>query len=281
MATNTTNDPAVRDIRHHDLEKDGSSSQLGHHYGHGNGKGLHPNEPTHTHPPFGGEMRVAPYTPSFRKFANPGPLGLCGFALTTFVLSLINLRTRDLRSANVVIGMAYGYGGLVQLLAGMWEMASGNTFAATALSSYGGFWISWAIINTSGFGFAAAYTNQTDLNNALGFYLMGWFIFTFLLLLCTMKSTVAFFLLFFTLDLAFLMLGISHLVQDDSGRAHLGLQKAGGVFGLLAAFLAWYNAYAGLAERDNSFWQVHVWHFPWSAKVRAERAEANGRTHND
>jgi succinate-acetate transporter protein len=225
-------------------------------------------------PPFGGEMQVAPYQPSFRKFANPGPLGLSAFALTTFVLSLLNLQTRGISAPAVVVGLAYGYGGLVQLLAGMWEMASGNTFAATALSSYGGFWISWAIINTGAFGIAEAYT-APQLQDVLGFYLMGWFIFTFLLLLCTMKSTVAFFLLFLTLDLAFLMLGLGHLIRPDQGaHSHVGLIKAGGVFGLLAAFLAWYNAYAGISESANSFLQVHVVHFPWSETRRYEKRES-------
>ncbi len=58
--------------------------------------------------------------PQHRKFANPAPLGLSAFALTTFVLSLINLRTRGVNSPNIVVALAFGYGGLVQLLAGMW-----------------------------------------------------------------------------------------------------------------------------------------------------------------
>jgi hypothetical protein len=81
-----------------------------------------------------------------RKFANPSPLGLMGFAATTFVLSMYNVSARGIHTPNVVLGMALGYGGLVQLLAGMWEFASGNTFAATAFSSYGGFWLSFGCI---------------------------------------------------------------------------------------------------------------------------------------
>lgn len=141
-------------------------------------------------------------------------------------------------------------------------MAVGNTFGATALSSYGGFWLSYAIISTpGGFNIAAAYATKNattgaatgagvnDLNNALGFFLIGWFIFTFILLICTLKSTVAFFLLFFTLDLAFLFLAIGHLQADEkTGKVLLGSQKAGGYFGLFAAFLAWYNALAGIAD---------------------------------
>jgi succinate-acetate transporter protein len=127
------------------------------------------------------------------------------------------------------------------------EMAVGNTFGATALSSYGGFWISYAILLTpGGFEIIATYTadNGTTLDSALGFFLAGWFIFTTMLLICTLRSTVAFFLLFFFLDLAFLFLMIAKFrpLQADS------LNSAGGYFGLFAAFMAWYNALAGIAD---------------------------------
>jgi len=235
-----------------------------------------------TLPAFGGEFQPGLYKGvEGRKFANPAPLGLSAFALTTFVLSLINLGTRGVHVPNIVISLAFGYGGLVQLLAGMWEMAVGNTFGATALSSYGGFWISFAIILTPG-GFAIEETIITGqdakaLTDCLGFYLMGWFIFTFLLLICTLKSTVAFFLLFFTLDLAFLFLGASYL-NLENGEPHVGLTRAGGAFGILAAFLAWYNALAGIADTSNSFFIVPVLHFPWSEKGKAIRSDKTEHT---
>ena len=72
-------------------------------------------------PAFGGEFQPGTYkSTEGRKFANPAPLGLCAFALTTFLLSLINLGTRGISSPSLVIGAAFAYGGLVQLLAGMW-----------------------------------------------------------------------------------------------------------------------------------------------------------------
>merc|ERR1712230_152658 len=171
-------------------------------------------------PAFGGEFQPGLYkSTEHRKFANPAPLGLSAFALTTFVLSLINLGTRGISGPSIVIGPAFGYGGLVQLLAGMWEMAIGNTFGATALSSFGGFWIGTAIILTpGGFEIASAYSGN-GFDDVFGFYLMGWFIFTFLLLICTLRSTVAFFLLFFTLDMAFLLLGIGYLVNGGQSAA--------------------------------------------------------------
>lgn len=171
-------------------------------------------------------------------------------------------------------------------------MAVGNTFGATALSSYGGFWIGTAIILTPG-GFEIIESLEPNGNSipfltSFGFYLMvslaqwsdpiccvltsfqGWFIFTTVLLICTLRSTVAFFSLFFTLDMAFLLLGIAYLQPVDGAPQH-GCLVAGGVFGLLAAFLAWYNALAGIADTSNSFFVVPVAHFPWSEKGRERR----------
>lgn len=127
-------------------------------------------------------------------------------------------------------------------------MAVGNTFGATALSSYGGFWISFAIILTPGFHAVSGY-EADDEASALGFFLAGWFIFTTILLLCTLRSTIMFFLLFFTLDLAFLMLFCHYLAESNGAlQSSKMLQQAGGGFGILAAFLAWYNAFAGIAD---------------------------------
>lgn len=179
-------------------------------------------------------------------------------------------------------------------------MAVGNTFGATALSSYGGFWLSLAIALTPG-GFAI----ETGLlakggavwHNSFGLYLMGWFIFTFILLMCTLRSTVAFFSLFFTLTLAFLMLGIGHL-QNDGVNPQGDCIVAGGAFGLMAAFLAWYNALAGIADSSNrsvnhtsflvtnvltmhSFFVIPVAHFPWSDKGRENRQKVDNSAHRD
>ncbi|KAL1859826.1 hypothetical protein VTK73DRAFT_7438 [Phialemonium thermophilum] len=227
-------------------------------------------------PAFGGEFQPGLYRPlEHRKFANPAPLGLCAFALTTFVLSAINLDARGISTPNIVVPLALGYGGLVQLLAGMWEMAVGNTFGATALSSYGGFWIAYGILLTPNFKVPEAYAAESDplaFDSAVGFFLTGWFIFTTILLLCTLRSTVMFFSLFFTLDLAFLFLACGKYAADNGAEGSAdGLNKAGGVFGMLAAFLAWYNAFAGIADSSNSFFLVPVFHFPWSEKGREIR----------
>jgi len=233
-------------------------------------------------PAFGGEFQPGLYKPTTeRKFANPAPLGLSAFALTTFVLSLVNVNARGVAAPNIVVALAYGYGGLVQLLAGMWEMAVGNTFGATALSSYGGFWLSLAIVLTpGGFDIVSAYSGDgkdpNAFNSAFGFFLMGWFIFTTILLICTLRSTVAFFLLFFFLDIAFLLLAIARFYSTD-GVESVTINRAGGYFGLFAAFMAWYNALAGIADDSNSFFVIPVAHFPWSVKGRERRASKTER----
>ncbi|OIW25993.1 hypothetical protein CONLIGDRAFT_684532 [Coniochaeta ligniaria NRRL 30616] len=290
MATTTTTTPPVG-------EKD-LGTTTGHHNGTNNPTqrydyGGNPLAHIHTNagategrlPAFGGEFQPGLYRPiEGRKFANPAPLGLSAFALTTFVLSAVNLQARHVTAPNIVVPLALGYGGLVQLLAGMWEMAVGNTFGATALSSYGGFWIAYGILLTPNWNIlgkggpydattlAAAGADPKMANSAVGFFLTGWFIFTTILLLCTLRSTVMFFLLFFTLDLAFLMLACGEYATNN-GAAHsaVKLTEAGGGFGMLAAFLAWYNAFAGIADSSNSFFLIPVFHFPWSEKGREAR----------
>jgi succinate-acetate transporter protein len=138
-------------------------------------------------------------------------------------------------------------------------MAVGNTFGATALSSYGGFWIAYGILNTPHWQLTSPtgpyHTEATKaidplmFDSAMGFFLTGWFIFNTILLLCTLRSTVMFFLLFFTLDLAFLTLACGHFAANDGHpEAAIKLTQAGGGFGILSAFLAWYNAFAGIAD---------------------------------
>jgi len=231
--------------------------------------------------PHGGELNPGVHAPvaAQKKIANPAPLGLGAFALTTFVLSLINVGANSITEPNLVVALAYGYGGLIQLLAGMWEMAVGNTFGATALSSYGGFWISFGIVLTPAFGIVDSYTQKDGSSTFAGvfaLYLWGWFFFTTCCLLLTLRSTVMFFALFFTLDMAFLFLALQHQVTDASTAASLGV--TGGSFGLAAAFLAWYNMFAGMADNSNWFFTVPVIHFPWSDTVRAARGRA-GHSH--
>ena len=129
-------------------------------------------------------------------------------------------------------------------------MAVGNTFGATALSSYGGFWIAYGLLLTPNLNILGADgPYEGDTGSVMGFFLTGWLIFNTLLLICTLKSTVAFFFLFFFLDCCFVCLACESFAKDMGNEvAQLALQKAAGVFGFIGAFLAWYNALAGMQD---------------------------------
>lgn len=206
---------------------------------------------------FGGTLNPGLAPPPKNDLANPAPLGLSAFALTTFVLSLINAGARGVSIPNIVVGLAFFYGGAAQFVAGMFELAVANTFGGVALSSYAAFWCSWGAIQVDSFGIVSAYGDDTtELLYAIGIFLIGWFIFTFFLCVLTLKSTVAFFLLFFFLSITFLLLAIA----EFNGSALV--KKAAGVFGIITALVAWYNAYAGLANSQNTYITVKAIQLP-------------------
>jgi len=193
--------------------------------------GVEATQPSHAH--------FQAYTPRPNNISNPGALGLFSFASTTFMLSIYNLHTRSISHPNVVVGMAIFCGGLAQLLAGMWEFPKGNMFGATAFTSYGAFWMSYATILIPGSGIIASYTTPTELQSALGIYLSTWFMVTFFFLLVSLRKNVGFIVLFTCLDIAFILLAVGEF------NANLTLTKAGGGVGVVTAFVAYY---VGLSE---------------------------------
>jgi succinate-acetate transporter protein len=188
--------------------------------------------------------------------ANPAPLGLSAFALTTFVLSSANAGL--ISAPNIVLGLALFYGGLCQLLAGMWEFRSGNTFGATAFSSYGGFWLAYGAILIPGFGIAGAYgvTATSGLtpafHTAAGYFLLGWTIFTGWMFLGTLRSNLALMGVFLFLFLTFLVLTIAEL----GGGSVFG--TLGGWLGIITALIAWYTAFAGVLASGRSAFTLPV-----------------------
>ncbi|KZT24297.1 hypothetical protein NEOLEDRAFT_1170149 [Neolentinus lepideus HHB14362 ss-1] len=193
----------------------------------------------------------------FRPIANPGPLGLFSFASTTFILSLYNLQTRGITTANVVVGMAVCCGGLSQLLAGMWEFAAGNTFGATAFSSYGAFWMSYATILIPNSGILAAYGDNTkELDNALGIYLTAWFIFTFLMFLGSLRKSLGMISLFGSLTVTFILLAAGNFAQST------GTTKAGGAMGAITAFIAYYLGLAEMNTRRDAWFTLPIGEVP-------------------
>jgi len=129
--------------------------------------------------------------------------------------------------------MAFAVGGLCQLLAGMWEFAAGNTFGSTAFTSYGGFWISFGILLTPGFGILDAL--KDDLNSALALYLSTWVVFTFIMFIASLRSNIGLVTLFAFLDMTFLVLTIANAFPQ-----HPNINVAGGALGIATAFIAYY-----------------------------------------
>lgn len=198
---------------------------------------------------FGGTMNVERYAPyPTHQFANAAALGLASFALTTFVLGLYYAGAMGVKVPNVVVSLTFFYGGIVQFLAGVWELAIGNTFAGTAFASYGPFWFGFGAIFVESFGIADAYADAPEQQaNAIGFMLVGWSIFTFMMALCCLKSTVMLLALFVTLDLTFIILAAANFTGKAS------CQTAGGVMAVISACCGFYNAFAGVATPQNSY----------------------------
>ncbi|KIJ33056.1 hypothetical protein M422DRAFT_183748, partial [Sphaerobolus stellatus SS14] len=190
-----------------------------------------------------------------RRIANPGPLGLFSFASTTFILSLYNVQARHILIPNVVVGMAVACGGLAQLLAGQWEFVAGNTFGATAFTSYGAFWISFALLYIPGSGILSAYDvpgGSTQLDDALGIYLITWFIVTFLFLIAALRTHAAFIGLFFFLSLTFLLLAVGFWTHN------VKVTKAGGGLGIVTALIAYYAGASELFNKRDTFFALPV-----------------------
>ncbi|GGZ85516.1 hypothetical protein GCM10010371_51760 [Streptomyces subrutilus] len=173
------------------------------------------------------------------RLANPGPLGLAAFALTTFVLSLFNsgLVANAALSA-VVLPLALFYGGLAQFVAGVLEFRRGNTFGTTAFVSYGAFWMSFA-----GYVKFVVPTLPADQAHvATGWFLLAWFVFTAYMAVAALRLDLAHRALFTVLALTFLFLALGDLAQVTA------LGRAGGFLGLLCAGIAWYVSFAVVAE---------------------------------
>jgi hypothetical protein len=171
------------------------------------------------------------------KPADPGPLGLGAFAMTTFVLSMFNSNLVNPKGVAVVLGLALVYGGLVQLLAGMWEFRTGNTFGAVAFCSYGAFWISFWALNVF---YAKDITG--NVGHALGVYLYAWAIFTAYMTVAALRVSGAVLLVFVLLTATFILLAIGNV------GAHETVIHWGGYVGLATAAAAWYASFAAVVN---------------------------------
>ncbi len=167
--------------------------------------------------------------------ADPAPLGLAAFALTTFLLSVQNANWT--RGTAPFLGFAFAYGGLCQLLAGMWEFRNRNVFGATAFSTYGGFWIGLAIYVEL---VAPGAKNVVQVHNDEAWILLAFLIFNTYMLLWSSAVNLAVLGVFLTLEITEIVLVFANF-QNSTGLAHWG-----GYLGVVTAAVAWYTSAAGV-----------------------------------
>jgi uncharacterized protein len=189
-------------------------------------------------PPPGEIMQASAWKP-----ADPGPLGLAGFAMTTFVLSMFNSNLVDEKGVPVVLALALAYGGIVQLIAGLWEFRTGNTFGAVAFCSYGAFWLSFWALNVF-------YAKQIggNVGHSVGLYLWAWAIFTAYMTVAALRVNLAVLTVFALLTATFILLAIGAV------GAHPTVTHWGGYIGLATAAVAWYASFA--AVTNSTFGRV-------------------------
>jgi succinate-acetate transporter protein len=185
----------------------------------------------------------AGWTPS-----DPGPLGLASFATTTFVLSVINAGLVGGAGASfpVVFGLTLAVGGLAQMIAGIWEFRTGNTFGAVVFTSYGAFWISFYLTVH----FAPSFP-KNEVFSLIGLYLYAWTIFTAILFVAALRTNGVVAVTFLLLLLTFLFLAIGNSALEGTTSEINGTIKLGGYIGIATAISAWYGCAAGVI---NTTW---------------------------
>ena len=177
--------------------------------------------------------------PGFRgRNRGSGTARIGRIAGTTFFLSMVNSGILPKGIEPGVLGLAFFYGGLAQLLAGMWEFTKGNTFGATAFSSFGAFWLSFWYLVTK----VAPTLDASVAGKTVGTFLLVWTIFTLYMSIAALRTTGAILSVFVALTLTFLFLTIG------AYGASAGMTKVGGYLGLLTALLAWYTSLAGVVN---------------------------------
>jgi hypothetical protein len=177
--------------------------------------------------------------------ADPAPLGLAAFAMTTMALSVVNAGILNAALAPTVLGLALFYGGGTQFLAGMWEFRRGNTFGAVAFSSFGAFWLSYWFLATFILS-APALLAAADVHKAVGLFLLGWAIFTAYMTVGSLRVSGAVALVFVLLTLTFIALCIGAFNATIPSTSTW--TKIGGWLGLATAAAAWYTSFAAVTN---------------------------------
>ncbi len=200
-------------------------------------------------------------------FANPAPLGLVGFGLTTVMLSLVNAGVLPHGGEQVVLPLALAYGGLIQILAGLLEFRTGNTFGTTAFLSYGAFWWWFALLIMLG---SHGVLDLSQAGSTIAVTLIGWGVFTLYMWVGTFKLSKALWWIFLTLWITFFLLGFGALLGEH------GLSIIGGWLGLICGLIAMYTSF-GLVTNATFGREVNPLGPPVSGGGQAPREPSRGQ----
>ncbi|KAI0164554.1 GPR1/FUN34/yaaH family-domain-containing protein [Hypoxylon sp. FL1284] len=185
--------------------------------------------------------------------ANPTPLGLLAFATSIFMISLINLEPRGLKTPNIIVGVLVFYGGTAQVIVGILEFVIGNTFGATLFSTYAAFNLSYAMIFIPGSGIMAAYKDpetgalMPEFNQAIAMFAWSWFIVSVVFTVATMRRSLVIVLALVFVDLTLIFLAVGHMVDSE------GCLTASAVTGFITAALVFWQGAAELWSYTTPF----------------------------
>ncbi|MFE9311014.1 acetate uptake transporter [Streptomyces sp. NPDC088353] len=194
--------------------------------------------------------QARPADPTPVAYADPAPLGLAGFAMTTILLSIINTNLlKEPGAIFPVLGLAAFYGGLAQFVAGFFEFRRGNTFGATMFGSFGAFWLTywWLVPRVAVVG---------DAHNALGLFLLAWGIFSAYMAVAALRTSLAVLAVLVLLAITFVLLAIG---EFQGGPAPHVVTRIGGWSGIASGLVAWYASAAAVINTTHRRTLLPTW----------------------
>ena len=206
------------------------------------------------------ERMMGVYSPAYRRAYNPTPIGFCAFALTLFVYAMYKAGATVPVSTSpaLAMGLALFYGGLIQLIAGLYELRLGNNYYALLFCSYAGFWLGLASLYVSGsFNFTAQVTDATAQSNAFGVFFLSWTIFTLAMLVSSVRTNIITVVFLFFLLIFYVLLTASYFTYGGSLDTYNNLGRAAGAIGIFTAAVGWYKGFASLLRKgDNAYFDL-------------------------
>lgn len=214
------------------------------------------------------------------NFGSPAPLAISSYCLTMFLFSLVNCGARGLSNSKAFIGLTLFYAGFVEILGGFWCILFENAWGGTMTTAFGAFWFSYGMILIDAWGCVSSYAeNMAEFYNAMGFFLMAWAIFAFIMFSLTFRSTWVLFLMIFFIAFNLTLLSAAQFCMASGlTTAYAHLTKAGGVVGVLASVLGWYSVYEGLATKENSVFVPPVLLMPTAVIAGAKKQSDESNT---